>query len=689
MEKFNNTSILTGYIKQLLANFNLPKIRVYTKEQQQYFDTYGVERYDVLETITGWINADWTSSSPSKYAYDNYIYYMPYIKDGIIQEYIDGKWIPLGDRDSEVKSYNGEIWKDLDNSKNKNDLPHVHYYNYGSPILNYTKKLQVTNNIYDSYTHEYLGDYLRFQRDYNDLNLMPLYNCFSNRTCNRLKIKSNYLISPEKYKEVEKLSIFITTDDYVGKYIYTTDYKLVTAENKDDLGIIPTVTQAYDKIKEQIGTFIFDTNDPKYKIYMMPIKLFQEYTVAIDSELPVELCCGIYGNSQDLSEKFERLPYLTYQKISFSKFASPFLYSKILNLNKLTLGNTLIEVAQNEENLKLFIKVPVNNPTTIVFLEGNYLNWNEQVWAKKKMQIIPITVWGEGDPTTDMVVEVTDQARLDTDSDSDSDSSEDSPIYYFDTKLGKLWELTLDLTWKYVGSLLPKQAVATNDPVYTDIKKDGLLIVDDKKQERLILTTNTLEPVPEEDYFTEYCRNTNTTALPTNLLYFNTYLKKLFVNPNTPWFKAMNHSVINIETLNNEKDINLITQLQLLRFNTKEQHPFADRLIEYLIENAITNVDEIADNTKRVQKIVEANFASVEYMSKFKGLWDYKLNKIIYEYINKHNNTYDINHDILGYVDKDVEKNYAHVDIYDIPNSNAKYKVSTSIMNAELDEEEK
>lgn len=46
----------------------------------------------------------------------------------------------------------------------------------------------VRNSRYDAYTHEYLGDYLRFQRDYNKLNLMPLYNCFSNRICDDLQL---------------------------------------------------------------------------------------------------------------------------------------------------------------------------------------------------------------------------------------------------------------------------------------------------------------------------------------------------------------------------------------------------------------------------------------------------------------------------------------------------------------------
>lgn len=217
MFKFNSDHTFVGYIKQLLASFNLPNYKVYTADKK------------IIE-----------SKLDEKT--------MPYIKDGSIQFCIDAK---------------NNVWHDTDI---------VYYYNKHN--LNNTKNYVIKNNVYDSYTHEYLGEFLRFQRDYNHINLMSLYNCFSNRLVDNLNLKC-----PAGSHNIE-----------------------------------------------------FNSSDLQYKIYMLPVKLEEIYTIAIECEAPVEICCGLYGAYQDTRDEFKDIQCLTYTKISGSKFTEPFIYSKLKDI---------------------------------------------------------------------------------------------------------------------------------------------------------------------------------------------------------------------------------------------------------------------------------------------------------------------------------------------------------------------
>jgi hypothetical protein len=335
MLQFNNNHIFTGYLKQFLSSFNLPACKIYTAEFEKFYAEHGCEDPRVIE-----------SSFPIKVgSLTRPGIGITYLKDSTAQQYLwdTSEWNARLDID---KNKTTKYWK-------SNQTLH---YN-GNKILGLTKTLKNPTTLYNYQTHEYLGDYLRFLRDYENINLMSMYNCFSNRLCNNIK------------------------------------FKLAVNEN------------------QALTVNAYDTN---YKIYMLPVKLFENYTIAIDCYQGIELFCGFYNEKLDTSTKAMDLIKRTYQKVPKALFNQPLLYDK-LNVEywnwqdentrkrvKLTtipgdfsaVSGTAVkstmtdtnkilraEVAMRESELKLFIKVPATNTSSITVLEGDYRSFNDSLYS--------------------------------------------------------------------------------------------------------------------------------------------------------------------------------------------------------------------------------------------------------------------------------------------------------------------
>lgn len=561
MHKFGSTGIVTGYIKQLLATFNLPKTHIYTKEHERYYEEHNIESPYILESfddlntiipdpsrvlyteyptvaqkiaehaeqtkasieaqlaafeeylagqilpdplelekkrqeteqvIKNLIKADAEYAAElqqdaikstntirlKKVVEDKYVAvtldqvltkcYVPYIKDGRIQFLRGGYYT------SDAEFVPG-TWQSEELDVNKSGGGHWFTYDRGKQYLNLTKRLQIKNNIYDSYTHEYLGDYLRFIRDFDGINLMPLYNCFSNRIC------------PSGNQ------IAITRAD--GAEV------------------------------------IFDTSDDQYKIYMLPVKLFKNYTIAIDSNAPIEFSCGCFSlttATKDIvnREAFEQLLSKTYFKRASTKFNQPFLYTALTDLAPKPLSQFptydelaahaaarkfLAQIAPRESELKLFIKVPKEVTSSIVILEGDYTSWGDQAVSHGMLKLTAADCTKLGDT-------------------------------YLDTN-----------------------------------KEDG--------QQHLLM----LEGFSED-------------GLPS--------FKDLGLVDISPKLTLnYNHTVLTNEVIFSDLDLNLITPLQLLRINTQTQIPFADRLLEYLTDSCITGGDsEVRENVLMAQILASQRY---------------------------------------------------------------------------------
>lgn len=148
----------------------------------------------------------------------------------------------------------------------------VSSYKENDKVENITKNLEIRSNLYDSYTHEYLGDYLRYLRDYKKLNLMSMYNCFSNVSANlNINVKGSR----------------------------------------------------------------FESSDELYTIFSIPVKYNKSYKIAIEYHGTIEVCCGFYHNekrfesSKYKSQSTTYFEELTYQKFSGLRFSEPIVYDKL------------------------------------------------------------------------------------------------------------------------------------------------------------------------------------------------------------------------------------------------------------------------------------------------------------------------------------------------------------------------
>lgn len=350
MFKYNNTHIFTGYLKQLLSSFNLPTCRVYTNEFAAYREQHGTEDPRVLESF------DTTESRAALR--------INYVKNNGLYNYFCDK-------------SSSKVWK------RSSEL----FYSPDRAIHGLTRTLNSHGQTYDIATHEYLGDYLRFLRDYYNINLMSMYNCFNDKIYNN--VYCNFAL-PDGHS-------YITL-------------------NSQDTG---------------------------YRIYAIPVKLFAEYTIAIDCSQSVELFCGLYNTSLEISAKAQKLAVKTYTKINKTIFNRPFLYDKLNVSNWLdkndfnvTLQKPLLspslggqkptitpgmsledgrkpshirndvftrwDIITREKDLRLFIKVPTSCKSSIVILEGDYREFNSVKYLPVKVPYLRIDNLGneyKGDQT--------------------------------------------------------------------------------------------------------------------------------------------------------------------------------------------------------------------------------------------------------------------------------------------------
>ena len=296
MQQFNKISTYSNVIKNLLATTYLPLVRSVREGDYICVDRLYIFRCDIIKcTSSGYIGKE------------KFLSNVPIAKWVRLQEF------HFGEKDGKLST------------------------NYIS-----------NSEGYDYKTHERLGQYLRNLRDMYGLNLLPLYNCFSNQFLENHIIKNNRVIKTSQ--------------------------------------------------------------DNNTKIYKIPIRFNQDYTVCIENQgittfAPAFIRYNsllkqnntIYGNGLDTTNQYISLHYAdNIYSVANLSFRKPFKIRfnnkpetkklSILNKNNYQSVNVQYDItneicsqyADVEDNLYLLIQVPKVFNQNMVVLEGDYTSLSSQ-----------------------------------------------------------------------------------------------------------------------------------------------------------------------------------------------------------------------------------------------------------------------------------------------------------------------
>lgn len=190
----------------------------------------------------------------------------------------------------------------------------------GDKYTGRTDHIHSLNPYYDEDTHEALGEYLRCYRDIKGIDLMPFYNCFSYRIATDFYIKPN--------------------GDVVLSY------------------------------------------EDKYKVVLIPVKYYQEYSVFVDSTSPVIVKPVIYNNGLVYNNTSKEYLYnyisATNTAGAQTSFNQPFFVSVNLKENKEEHHDL---VYSQERYLYLAIQLEKDNKSSICVLEGRYNHGDNATWT--------------------------------------------------------------------------------------------------------------------------------------------------------------------------------------------------------------------------------------------------------------------------------------------------------------------
>lgn len=213
---------------------------------------------------------------------------------------------------------------------------------FGKEYLNMTTRYIGVSNGYDPQTHYYLGEYLRTIKAYYGIDLMSMYNCFN--------------------------GVFVDDLDFNGEY---------------------KVTDVGGGINSPIEKFGIQNKQKAQgsKILSVPIKFGKSYHIAVDCDFPIETLPVVYDDSGLNTQATKVLLFKfgggkavgVYQRFNSGHFQKmdieiPAMQYEDMEINENSeIGADRVRqyLGQYERYLRLLIKIPASNTSSVVVLEDS------------------------------------------------------------------------------------------------------------------------------------------------------------------------------------------------------------------------------------------------------------------------------------------------------------------------------
>ena len=668
MVEFNKVSNESYFIKNLLYSTYLPLLRTVKENDYIIKDRLYIYKCNIIKCISsGYIPIKNLNINRNEYP-------KSVLRKSDDQKIVIGQvyYEPIGNHFNKIVGAKGDTrspkalgWFE----ENIATFKILGEYYFGERNGKFCSNFLSSSEGYDYKTHEKLGFYLRALRDMYGLNLMPLYNCFSNQPIRNIHISNDKVekTSKEYPTKVFKVPIRFNTDyticmENVGMTTFAPAFirhGTLLKLNNNRFGNNADPTNLY--IKLNYNDVIH--NEPNLR-FKQPIKLRFDnvpqnkvihYTKSVYTEIPAQYMEEYYRLNSSAEHVYRKVyDENAYRSINYdnikenpnAKKGVPniqpgyrFEYLPNGPLEGLTPANDLFpdedlylppaegeyyesinpSIGSFDTQNKLFI--PCSKDKTIFNYYVYYNNPSDYYYLQGDM-IIPCHVNGNTVPYYD-----------------------DVQYYYISKDTDNRW-------YELVNNML----IPTSD---TYIKADKTYYKKEMTEVPISLNYNITE---------ENCAKYDSIEDELYLLIQvpSSYDPKIVIleGDYTDFPKEKIYDDSKFEVFSNARYDHLFTEnLILMETATKQLRPFSPTLIQFLLWHVICNLDTINNDMDRVSdKLLIPGDGYVNY-------WSDRVREAVYDYAHNHQRKYI--RDNLGYITTDIEHELMNnsEEIYDTSDS--------------------